>query len=248
TEYMFGFDYSQFGIPSAPNGTGSTGLRMAANIVAPAAAAKISAYPEGLNLTGQYRVNVDMWINYNTSGGTTEDIGAFVGFDPSAGMPFNGAGFTGDSDGDSGTDYKMYDNDAVVSSLDNSDPNLVAKFPGQSPPAIQGDASVFDPTNTLVPARDGTLGYAWHDLQIDVDTNAGTATFLVDGFEMGTVNRSNLSGTLALSFADPFGSVSTKPAFSFGVFDNLRVTQVPEPATGLLSLVGLLALGTLRRR
>ena len=37
TEYSFGFDYSPFGIPAAPNGTGTTGLRMAANIVDPGA-------------------------------------------------------------------------------------------------------------------------------------------------------------------------------------------------------------------
>ena len=71
TEYQFGFDYSPFGIPAAPNGSGTTGLRMAANMVEPGAAAAISAYPTDLNLTGQYRVEVDMWLNYNTSGGTS---------------------------------------------------------------------------------------------------------------------------------------------------------------------------------
>ena len=42
---------------------------------------------------------------------------------------------------------------------------------------------------------------------------------LDDGFEIGTVTGADLSGGLALSFTDPFNSVSTKPEFSFGVFD-----------------------------
>ncbi len=171
--------------------------------------------------------------------------------------------FMGNTDGDSGADYQLFVDGSeldiasgqyAISSQDaQAVPELVAKFPGQSTPAAQG-AAPFDPTNTIVTAPDGTLGYAWHVLTVDVDSDAGTAKFAVDDFEIGTIDAAqndgfDLGGTLALTFRDPFGSVSNKPEFSFGVFDNLVVTQVPEPASALMALLGCLGLvGYARRR
>ncbi len=256
TDFTFGFDYSPFGIPPAPNGTGTTGLRMAANLVDPGAPAGISAYPEGLDLSGQYQVQVDFWLNFNSSGGTTEFGGGFVGFDPTAGSPYSGAGFLGDTDGDTGADYRLYKDGNLqdiasgqyaIPSNDNVDPVLQAQFPGQTTPAAQGDAAVFNPTNVIVTAPNGTLGYGWHTLTIDVDSGAGTAKVAIDDFDIGTINSNvgdpvSLTGPFALTFADLFNSVSTKPEFSFGVFDNVVVTQIPEPSSALLALCGLLVL------
>lgn len=270
TEFEFGFDYSRFGLPEAQPGQGTTGLRMAANI-ADGAAAVISATPNGLALSGQYTVEYDFWINYNSSGGTTEFIGGFAGFDVSAGNPRSGAGFLGDSDGDSARDFRLYkdSNEQFVDSgqynsglMNNNgglanggtpDPLLVAAFPGQTTPAAQGDGAVFDPTNVIVTALDGTLGYAWHKMLIAVDSDAGTANFAIDGFEIGTIDSNigdavGLTGGIALTYADLFTSVSSKPEFSFGVFDNLVVTQVPEPSNMALLAVSLLGGMCLRRR
>lgn len=258
TEYEFGFDYAKFGIPAAPNGTGTTGLRMAANI-ANGAAAAISASPD-VTMSGQYQIAVDFWLNFNTSGGTTEFIGAFTGFDGSA--PLSGAGFLGDSDGDSGSDYRLYKNGEMLAidsgqyaipSLNNVDPVLQAQFPGQPVPAAQGDANVFDPTNVIVTAQDGSLGFAWHRLMVDVDSDAKTASFFINDFKIGTVDGNvdptlETGGAFALTFADLFSSVSTKPEFSFGVFDNLSVTQVPEPNGLVLGCFAVLGLLGLRRR
>ena len=257
TSYSFGFDYSRFGIPSAPNGSGTTGLAMMANLTAeqPDAGATVSVYPEGQSLSGQYRVAVDMWLNFNTSGGTTEAGGMSVGFAP--GSTVNGASFLGNTDGDSGSDYQLFadgveldlDSGAyAISSKDHANAaDLMAQFPGQTTPAAQGEAP-FDPTNVIVTAADGTLGFAWHRLIADVDSDAGTAKFSIGDFEIGTVSGADLSGGLALTFRDPFGSVASKPEFAFGVFDNVSVTQVPEPASMVLAMIGVLGLGVFRRR
>lgn len=264
TAYTFGFDYSPYGIPAAPNGSDTLGLKMEANIVEPGAAAAVSAYPNDLDLSGQYQVQFDFWLNYNSSGGTTEFGGASVGFDPSKGATLDGASFMGDTDGDSARDYSLYKNATelridmgdeafyAIASQNNTDPALEAQFPGQTTPAAQG-AAPFDPTNVIVTAPNGTLGYAWHTMTIDVDSDAGTARFAIDGFEIGTVDSNigdpvNLTGPFALTFADFFSSVSTKPEFSFGVFDNVVVTQVPEPSSITLSLLALLGLCRYRRR
>lgn len=269
TSHEFGFDYSRFGIPAAPNGTGTTGLRMAANIAA-GAGAVISASPDNVDLSGQYSVQFDMWINFNTSGGTTEFGGGFVGFDPSAG-PRSGAGILADSDGDSARDFRLYKdtneqfveggmynpeltiNNGGLANGADLDPLLLAKFPGQETPAAQGDAAVFDPTNTIVTAADGTLGFAWHEMVFNVDSDAGTAEFMIDGFTIGTIDSNvgdavGLTGGFALSHADLFSSVASKPEFAFTVFDNVSVSQVPEPSSFGLAFLACGVLACFRRR
>ena len=63
TSFEFGFDYSKFGIPSSPNGDGTTGLWMAANLVAPGAPQTLSATPNGISMSGKYEVKFDFWLN-----------------------------------------------------------------------------------------------------------------------------------------------------------------------------------------
>ena len=240
-EAIFGFNYAPFGIPSAPNGQGTTGLRLAANIEAPGEVASISATREGVSVTGKYSVQVDFWINYHTDPdrvGTTEFIGAFVGFDASAGNPLNGAGFLGDSDGDTSTDYRLYKDDVhqaigsgqySIVTQNNTDFDLSDNFPGQTTPDEQGDPANFDPPNEIVIAADGTLAFGWHTLLIEVDTEAGFADFTVDDLLIGAIDSTlgepvSLQGGVALTFVDLFSSVSTNPEFSFGIFDNLTIT------------------------
>lgn len=252
----FGWDYSALGIPPAPGGSDTTGIRMAANIVGPNAA-MISASPNGVAPTAPYTMTFDFWINYNTSGGTTEFAGAHIGFNPDMADPFNGVGLIGDSDGDSARDIRFYvdnvekrttddPNYYSIASNNHTDEPLVSTFVGQSIPAAQGEAP-FDPTNTIVPVPDGSLGFAWRQMTIDVTDNE--AVFLIDDLEIGRVPADQgIEGNVALSFGDIFPSVSTKPEFSFGVFDNLSVVQVPEPAGLSLAVFTILGLLGIRRR
>ena len=153
------------------------------------------------------------------------------------------------TDGDSGTDYKLFTPSGAlgldsgmyaIPSLDAQDPSntaIQAAFPSQTAPDAQGTGY----TNP-----DGTFAFAWHTMQIDVDTDAQTANYSIDGFEFGTVTGGDYSGDIALVFTDPFGSVAGDANLAFGVFDNVVV--VPEPSAGILLLLGIGVLSLRRRK
>jgi hypothetical protein len=258
TSYEFGWDYSALGLPPAPHGSDTIGLRLASNIsdAGPGAAA-ISASPPA-TFSGQYKVQFDFWLNYHTSAGTTEYGGGMVGLDVAADQPLGGKAFLVDTDGDTAQDYVLMDagnivpvntdpgpNPYTITSLDHVDPSnepLRTMFPGHAPPEKQNT----DFGQVLAANPDGTFGFGWHTMEIVADTDAGTATFSIDGFEFGTLNG-DVSGPIALTHWDRFNSVAGNVNLAFGAFDNLVVTQIPEPTSALLALLGLLGLGTLRR-
>ena len=250
TSVMFGFDYSTMGIPSAPNGTGTEGVRLASNIspADPGGGSAIAISP-GISVSGRYTVQFDFWLNYHINGSTEEGGGA-VGFTPSAG-PLSGTGFRANTDGDAGTDYKLFAAGAVlgidtgmyaVPSLDAQDGSnsaAQAAFPSQTAPDAQG---------TGYSNPDGTMAFGWHTMLIDVDGANSTASFSVDGFDFGTITDAEVAGDIALIHTDPFGSVAGNADLAFGVYDNLVVTQVPEPTTGFLALLAAGLMAIRRRR
>ena len=246
TSVTFQFDYSELGIPSAPNGDGTTGVRLASNLTAddPGGGSAIAISP-GIDVSGQYQVQFDFWLNFHING-STEEGGAAIGFDGST--PLAGSGLRVNTDGDSGTDYRLFDSTGTlgidtgvysIPSLDAQDAanvDIQAAFPAGVAPDAQG-------TGFTNPA--GTFAFAWHTMLIDVDTNAETATFSIDGFEFGTLTGGDYSGDIALLHTDPFGSVAGDVNLAFGVYDNLSVTQVPEPSSMMMLLCGI---GMLRIR
>jgi hypothetical protein len=86
SEADFGFNYSALGIPEAPNtevgDPGSMGLRLATNTPGLWAGDQIAAVYEDSSFNGQYTLQVDIWLNWSapTGTGTTEHVGALVGF------------------------------------------------------------------------------------------------------------------------------------------------------------------------
>ena len=126
SEADFGFNYSQFGIPEAPNSdpgdTATSGLRLASNLTGAFAGDAIAAVYEDVNFTGQYTVQVDMWLNWAANEGagigTTEHGGVYVGFDVDAAqnsfaLGQSGAGLTLDTDGDCGNCDYILNKDAA---------------------------------------------------------------------------------------------------------------------------------------
>src|SRR6188768_2591599 len=59
----FFYDYSLIGVPAAPNGSGTRGLKMTANN-STAVFGGFTTSPTGQSFTGNYTVSFDIWQNY----------------------------------------------------------------------------------------------------------------------------------------------------------------------------------------
>lgn len=264
----FGYNYSAIGIPASPNGGGSTtGLRLAANsnTTIQAITAATTA-----NFSGNYRVKFDFWGN--TVGplpgggtGSTEYVGGGVGFSGTA--PRAGASLLTTIEGGSTIDWRLDKGAAAqaiaggpynpaILSRDGADPYFSAAFIGQSPPAPQTALFPLTQTGTIA---NGSTGFKWYTMQIDVDSIAGTAAFGIINptssvlTNIGTLTQTGgavaVTGSGSLTLLDGFTSVSNANLTDdlvFAIYDNYSVTQVPEP-TGMM-LLGLSCLAMTRRR
>lgn len=130
----------------------------------------------------------------------------------------------------------------AVESIDNSGEPFVSTFPGVNIGETLDQG--FEGTTS-----DGSGGFRWMVIEaiVDADTvgpsgltdDKGIATFSIteaasgETIEIGTIDNSNgdgvvnMTGEVAVVFADIFSSVSNDPDLSFGIFDNLIVTSLP---------------------
>jgi hypothetical protein len=266
----FLFDYSSVGIPSAPNSGGSTlGLRMRANMSGNVFSG-LSVSPTGQGFTGDYRLRFDMWLNYNGrldggGNGTTQLAGGGLGTKGNipqlAGAPSQDSiWFASTLDGGSATDYRAYSSAAPTSyaagnavynapagAINNSAAYYTAAFPSQSAPAAQLALYPQQTNSTLA----GSPGFAWRDVVIEKSGNI--VTWTIDGLRIATVDSTGLSFStnILLTYFDSNVNSSTDanaPALLFGLFDNVRVEAIPEPAACVLTLAGAAGLYWARRR
>jgi len=207
----FGFD----GIPEAPTsaevgGEANRGLKLQANIDG-GEISSVAVATDNLNLSGKYAVQVDVWLNYNFpagTNGTTEFGGLSVGHDGET-PNLAGATFLYDTDGDSGSDYRMYKNTTFhrlysfqyeVESLNNAEEPFVSAFLGVDIAEAVPEQFIEGQTD------DGVGGFRWMILEAVVDTEAigvgdtddpGLATFSItdaesgNKVEIGTIDNSN---------------------------------------------------------
>jgi hypothetical protein len=263
----FFYDYSAIGVPSAPNGTGTRGLKMTANNSG-AVFSGFTASPTGQNFTGDYRVSFDMWQNYvgplgPGGSGTTQFSQYGIG---TAGTSTQWIGSTSkDSvsfgttlDGGSATDYRAYSSAANTSypagnavyqapagAINNSDAYYAVYTP-QSAPAAQvglfaGQTGSTDP---------GETAFKWRRVTIDVA--GGFATWSIDGTPLAKVNLSTVTlggGNILFGHSDTNGTVSAdanRVALNVTLIDNIDVSAIPEPTSFALVVLGAAA-GLLRR-
>jgi MYXO-CTERM domain-containing protein len=264
------FDYSTVGIPSAPNSGGSTfGMRLQAN-TAGATFGGVSVSPTGQSFTGDYRVEFDMWLNYNGQlngggNGSTQVTGAGIG---TAGTTPQWAGGTQDSvhfgatgDGGSTVDYRAYSTAAPAGYPDastvfnasgagnrNNTHAYYAGFGGASAPAAQ--LALFSQQTNSTPA--GAQGFAWRDVTITKVGN--TVSWAIDGLNIATVDLSTVTlggNNILFNHYDINATTSTDPnapSLLLGLIDNVRVSVVPEPSAIALGLLGVAGLLLARRR
>jgi PEP-CTERM motif len=184
TSVEFGFDYSTKGVPAAPNGSDTIGLKFEVNNFYPEEADGIAAINTNAAYTGQFTFRVDAWINWAPDGGTvgtgtTEFIGAAVGHDGSIPLPLGGS-FIYTSDGDAAaTDYRFYKDSIQLQS--ESGQYAAGTLPGARDSANPYYTDAFPSFDiaTAVPTQGssgtqpaGAGGFQWMTLNFEVDTDA----------------------------------------------------------------------------
>jgi hypothetical protein len=265
----FFYDYSAIGVPAAPNGTGTRGLKMTANNSS-GVFGGFSVSPTGESFSGNYTVECDMWLNYvgplGPGGSGTTQLGQFgigtagnVSMWPGAAVK-ESVTFASTLDGGSAADYRAYSSAAPTSYasgnavymhpgnptglINDSAAYYMASFPAQSAPAAQLGLYPGQTGSTNA----GEASFTWRRGKIEV--LGGFATWSIDGFQIARVDLSTVTlggGNILFGHADTNSSSSADPndfLLNVTLIDNVLVT--PEPAS--LALLGLGGLALLRRR
>ncbi|MAT70024.1 MAG: hypothetical protein CMJ58_10930 [Planctomycetaceae bacterium] len=261
----FFFDYSTVGIPAAPNGVGTRGAKLQANL-ANGIFSGVSASPTGVTLPSTYVLTFDWWANsvgpFPGGGSGSTNLSTFgVG---TAGAAAQWPGGTQDSvwfaatgDGGSSADWRAYstaapvgygEGDPVYTGASRNAPDPVyASFGNVAPPAAQ--AALFP--NQTGNIQVGAAGFEWHEVQIV--KSATSVKWIVDGVLLANVDPSTVAfggSNFFIGHSDINASSSSDvndAALLFTLIDNINV--VPEPATGMLALAASAAgLALVRRR
>lgn len=232
----FAFDYSTLGIPAAPSGTGTIGLKLEANLGPTGASSGIMAFPDGQSFSttsGSYTLLFDVWMNVAGATATTENAIFGVGHTsttaqvptggtPGVGPSNNGLDFSFTGDEGAGRDVRVYIAGAEQTGTGNNG-GYARKAPATFPQdeyqapyffAYQGDA----PENQ------------W--LQMGVRVDANQAQWTVNGQAWATPPVATTDGNIMLGYMDLFASLA--PSDIFGIYDNVRVIASPAATTQLV--------------
>lgn len=259
----FFFDYSTVGIPAAPNGIGTRGLKLQANLSS-GIFGGFSVSPTGLDLMGDYTVTFDWWSNilgpFPEGAISPTQLSTFgVG---TAGTTAQWPGGTQDSvwfgatgDGGSASDYRAYST-AAPSSYPAGSPVYAApggainesnayysSFGGVSAPAAQ--LALFPQQSGVT--RVGAAGMEWHEVVIA--KSGDSVSWTIDGLLIATVDLTTVTlggGNIFFGHSDTNATSTTDPNdedLLFTLIDNVVVVPAPGAACGLALLGGLTALG-----
>ena len=269
--HNFFFDYSTVGIPAAPSGAGTRGLKLQAN-QSSGIFSGVSASPNGQSFTGNYKVTFDWWENYNGpapvgGSGSTQMSSFGVGTSGTVAQWPGGVQdsiwFGGTGDGNSSSDWRAYSPTAPARYVDSA-PGIYAAgvqagSSNASDPYYAGFGLVAAPAaqTVLFPQQTGvslvgSAAYEWH--QVEIQKLGSSVTWKVDGVLIATVPVADdtvaTGNNIFLGHSDTNATSSTDvndASLLFSLYDNIVVT--PEPSTLALGLVvGVGALLGRRRR
>jgi hypothetical protein len=266
----FFFDYNTVGIPAAPSGAGTRGLKLQAN-QSSGVFGGMSVSPTGQSFLGDYTVLFDWWANFNgpfPDGGSgptqlsTFGIGTTGTVTQWPGGIQDSVWFGATGDGNSAIDWRAYSTAAptgytalsgVFAAGTGTSPDArnhshpyYAGFGGNTAPAAQ--LALF-PQQTGV-TNVGSAGFEWH--QVEIKKEGTTATWTVDGTLIATIDLTTVTlngSNIFFGHSDTNATSSTDPndtALLFTLIDNVQV--VPEPSTIAFIVGGLGLLPLLRRR
>jgi autotransporter-associated beta strand protein len=232
----YAFDYATAGIPAAPGGTSTTGLKMEVN-TSGAAIGSVMAFPDGQNFTGNQTLSFDVWFNVSGSVATTE-FGIFglnhtstaaqvptstSGTIPSLGPSPNGIDYAMTGDAGSSRDVRVY--------VSGTERNGVSGGYARNNLLIQEEQAApynfaYQPyltSTTAMPANQ------W--LRVAVTAWSGTTLLQVNGQTWARTSTATGTGNIMLGYMDIFTSVA--PNTIFGLYDNVTVSAATPPATQL---------------
>ncbi len=235
----FAYDYSAVGIPTAPGGTGSTGLRFDANTGPTGAISAIMAFPNSQNFSGNQTLSFNLWFNVAGTTATTEH-GVFglnhtstaiqtptagSGTIPSVGPSPNGIDYAMTGDAGASRDLRTYANGLEIygTAAGYARNNLYAQVEDVNPYMF-----AYQPYLTSTAAMPANQ---W--LNVAVTAYSGTTLFQVNGQTWARTTTAIATGTgnIMLGYMDLFSSVAGTSIFS--VYDNVRVSVAGAPATQL---------------
>ena len=267
----FFFNYADVGIPAAPSGSGTRGLKIQAN-QSSGVFGGVSVSPTGQNFPGDHYVTFDWWANVNgpfpVGGSGSTQLSTF-GVGTSGTVPQWPGGtqdsvwFAATGDGNSSSDWRAYSSIAPTRHTDdsgvyaagnaagssNQSHPYYASFGANTAPAAQLLAFPQQSGVTLV----GSAGMEWH--QVLIQKSGNEISWYVDGLRIATVDATTANlggGNIFFGHADSNTTSSTDPndaALLFTLIDNVQVHEgvVPEPGTAGLLAIGALASLTRRR-
>ena len=251
---VFGYDYAIDGIPPAPGTVGGStrGLKFTAN-EGIGEASHITASPIGQSFSGDYVLTFDLWLNFNGpipggGAGSTEFAAAGIGTTgdhiQTADDASDGAWLLVTGDGGSSRDFRFFHDNVffiedsgvyVGGTQNNTDDYYASIFPGGKTATEAQQADFAQQTGETVP---GQVGFEWVPVQL---SKVGeTVTWSMKGTDIVVASQSDApfsdSGNIFLGYSDWFSSVSDNIDLSFGLFDNVKVYQLPENSEVELSL------------
>ena len=254
----FNYDYSVYGVPSAPNsGNGTTrGAKFEAN-VSQGVSAAINASPAGQNFGGDFRLRFDLWMNQNgpfPAGGTGSTQHGTAGIGTAgnrvqwmnAGSTSDGYWFAADGEGQASDTSTTAMNDYGAFSGTNYYAAASGVYAAGTASNSRGNGNSYYtavfPGGQTAPASQsqsgslsaGTIGFAWRD--VIISKSGSTIDWSINGVRIATLTGASLtSSNIFIGLWDYFASLSDNTNLSFALFDNVRVertvTNVPPYLT-----------------